>query len=178
MVDQNATTLFNDIYDSTNRKVLVYITAKCGSPSDIHDIFQEVYAELYSVLIRKGPDYIQNSEAFVMRIARQKLARHYSMMDRLKTLLPLSAPAEREESPAAELELESFSIDDQICSRDLAARVYDRLSTKSADVRKVFYLYYSLGLTIPEIAKQLSMTESNVKNKLYRTLNELRKFYS
>ena len=178
MVDQNATTLFNDIYDSTNRKVLVYITAKCGSPSDIHDIFQEVYTELYSVLIRKGPDYIQNSEAFVMRIARQKLARHYSVMDRLKKLLPLSAPSEQGEYPETELDLASFSIDDQICSRDLAARVYDRLSKKSADVRKVFYLYYSLGLTIPEIAEQLSMTESNVKNKLYRTLNELRKIYS
>ncbi|MFQ9801920.1 MAG: sigma factor-like helix-turn-helix DNA-binding protein [Clostridia bacterium] len=39
-------------------------------------------------------------------------------------------------------------------------------------------MYYSLDLTIPEIAKQLSMSESNVKNKLYRTLKEMRNFYS
>ena len=90
MVDQNPTTLFNDIYDSTNRKVLVYITAKCSSPADIHDIFQETYMELYSILVKKGPDYIQNSEAFVMKLAKQKLSRYYSLLDRLKRLLPLS----------------------------------------------------------------------------------------
>ena len=58
MVDQNTTTLFNDIYDSTKRKILVYITAKCGNTADIHDIFQETYMELYSILAKKGPAYI------------------------------------------------------------------------------------------------------------------------
>lgn len=42
------------------------------------------------------------------------------------------------------------------------------------DIRKIFYLYYSLELTIAEIAVELEMTESNIKNKLYRTLAELR----
>ena len=179
MVDQNTTTLFNEIYDSTNRKVLVYITAKCGSPSDIHDIFQETYMELYSVLVRKGPGYIQNGEAFVMRIAKQKLSRYYSLTARLKSLLPLSgSSADAEGDPPEDLELNSYSIDEQICSRDLTAKIYDVLSTKSPEIRKIFYLYYNLDLTISEIASQLSMTESNVKNKLYRTLKELRKLYS
>ncbi len=179
MVDQNATTLFNDIYDSTNRKILVYITAKCSNPADIHDIFQETYAELYSILVKKGPDYIQNSEAFVMKLAKQKLSRYYSLLDRLKRLLPLSGPPENEEWDASmERDLDSTLMDELVCSRDLAARVYTYLSSKPADVKKVFYLYYSLDLTIPQIAKQLSMSESNVKNKLYRTLKELRNFYS
>ena len=77
-----------------------------------------------------------------------------------------------------EQELDSVPIDELVCSRDLAARVYTYLSSKPTDVKKVFYLYYSLDLTIPEIAKQLSMSESNVKNKLYRTLKEMRNFYS
>jgi RNA polymerase sigma-70 factor (ECF subfamily) len=45
---------------------------------------------------------------------------------------------------------------------------------KPEDVKKVFYLFYNVGLTIPEIAKELSISESGVKNKLYRTLKELR----
>lgn len=52
--------------------------------------------------------------------------------------------------------------------------IHLHLKRKSADVRKIFYLYYSLELTISEIAVELEMTESNVKNKLYRTLAELR----
>jgi RNA polymerase sigma-70 factor (ECF subfamily) len=45
---------------------------------------------------------------------------------------------------------------------------------KPEDVKKVFYLFYDLGLTIAETAQALSMSESNVKNKLYRTRKELR----
>ena len=40
-------------------------------------------------------------------------------------------------------------------------------------MKKVFYLFYDVGQTIPEIARALSMSESNVKHKLYRTLKEL-----
>ncbi|MFQ9801921.1 MAG: hypothetical protein ACLR23_26845 [Clostridia bacterium] len=139
MVDQNPTTLFNDIYDSTNRKVLVYITAKCSSPADIHDIFQETYMELYSILVKKGPDYIQNSEAFVMKLAKQKLSRYYSLLDRLKRLLPLSSPPENEDWDASmEQELDSVPIDELVCSRDLAARVYTYLSSKPTDVKRFF----------------------------------------
>ena len=98
MVDKNPTTLFNDIYDSTTRKVLVYITAKCSSPADIHDIFQETYMELYSILVKKGPDSIQNSEAFVMKLAKQKLSRYYSPVSYthlppLALFRPFSTPA-------------------------------------------------------------------------------------
>ena len=138
MVDQNPTTLFNDIYDSTNRKVLVYITAKCSSPADIHDIFQETYMELYSILVKKGPDYIQNSEAFVMKLAKQKLSRYYSLLDRLKRLLPLSSPPENEDWDASmDQELDSVPIDELVCTRDLSARFYTYLSSKPTDVKKV-----------------------------------------
>ncbi len=41
---------------------------------------------------------------------------------------------------------------------------------------KIFYLYFAMGLKISEIAKELKMTESNVKNKIYRTLKELKKY--
>jgi RNA polymerase sigma-70 factor (ECF subfamily) len=48
------------------------------------------------------------------------------------------------------------------------------LTTKPEDVQKIFYLMYDVGLSISEIAQALSISESNVKNKLYRTLKELR----
>jgi RNA polymerase sigma-70 factor (ECF subfamily) len=48
------------------------------------------------------------------------------------------------------------------------------IEQKPQDVKKVFYLFYDAGHSIPEIAQLLSMSESNVKHKLYRTLKELR----
>ena len=41
------------------------------------------------------------------------------------------------------------------------------------NIPKIFYLYYNLDLTIKQISKELNLSESYVKNILYRTLKEL-----
>lgn len=53
-------TIFNEIYDRTHQKILIYITGKCHKVEDISDIFQDTYMEmigiqtvLISILIRK-----------------------------------------------------------------------------------------------------------------------------
>jgi RNA polymerase sigma-70 factor (ECF subfamily) len=48
------------------------------------------------------------------------------------------------------------------------------LEKKNEVIRKIFYLFYEENLTINVIAQTLHLTESNVKNKLYRTLKELK----
>ena len=81
----NPTTVlrFDEIFDSTKKTVLAYITAKCGHTANIHDIVQETYMELYKVLRKRGADYVKNERAFVLRLAKQKINRHYTLTDRL-----------------------------------------------------------------------------------------------
>lgn len=178
MVDQNLISLFNAIYDATNRKILGFITAKCGNTSDISDIFQDTYMELYAVIVKRGLDYIANSEAFVMRIARQKVYRHYSLLARLKFAVPLSvADEDGNEINIADLESDDCSLDISMLNSALLAEIRSALSAKPQIVQKIFLMRYSLDLTIPEIAELLSVGESYVKNKLYRTINELRELY-
>ncbi|MFD2171015.1 RNA polymerase sigma factor [Tumebacillus lipolyticus] len=178
MVDRNAKAVFHEIYDSTNRKVLVYITAKCSNTADIIDIFQETYIELYSVITKRGENYIENKEAFVMKLARQKVYRYYSLLDRLKAVLPLTYPIrDGEEFDIYGLDIQSFSVEDNIVNEALIEQVNTFLSSKPEVIKKIFYLFYQMELTIPEIATHLSMSESNVKNRLYRTLKELRQLY-
>lgn len=38
---------------------------------------------MYRVLFKRGADYLINEKAFVLRLARQKLARYYSLLERL-----------------------------------------------------------------------------------------------
>lgn len=178
MVDQNIISLFNDIYDATNRKVLGFIAAKCSNTSDISDIFQDTYMELYAVMVKRGLDYIINSEAFVMKIAKQKVYRHYSLLDRLKFAVPLSVADDNgNEINIADLEANYFSFDISMLNSALIAEIRRAISAKPQIVQKIFFMRYSLDLTIPEIAELLSVGESYVKNKLYRTINELRKLY-
>lgn len=89
MAGQAIELLFNQMYDETSQKVLIYITSKCGNPSDIQDIFQETYTELFFILKKRGGEYVQNSEAFAMQIAKQKVYRHYTLLQKLKNGLPI-----------------------------------------------------------------------------------------
>ena len=92
MNTKNYETAFNKIYDSTNKKVLALITAKCCNTEDINDIFQETYIELYSTICNKGTDYIKNPEAFLSHIVKQKIYKHYSMAERFKMQISLHQP--------------------------------------------------------------------------------------
>ena len=61
---------FDEIYNATHKLTLTFITAKCDRTADIGDIFQETYMELYRVLQKRGPSYIANDRAFVLRLAK------------------------------------------------------------------------------------------------------------
>ena len=81
---------FDEIYNNTNKAVLAFITAKCGRIADAGDIFQETYMELYRILDKHGADYVTNEKALVMRLAKQKLSKHYSLMERLRIFVSIT----------------------------------------------------------------------------------------
>lgn len=171
-------TRFNEIYDATNKKVLAFITARCGKLDDVGDIFQETWYELFAALSKRGTDFIQNDEAFVMHIARLKIYRHYSLIKRLSRFVSGTAKDEDGvESDLADLSPDDFDVENSVISASLVEDIQRHLQTKPEDVQKIFMLFYSLNRTIPEIAALLGISESNVKNKLYRTLKELRNLY-
>ena len=175
MPDPDVASRFDEIYDSTSKAVLGYITAKCGRTADINDIFQDVYLELYQVLKKRGADYVKDSGAFVMQITKQKLARHYSLMERLRMFVSMTVS--NEDGEAVELldfDIEEFRVEDFAVDRTLLDSAKEFIRSKPEDIKRVFYLYYDLDMKIPEVAQMLGISESNVKNKLYRTLKELR----
>jgi len=178
MLSSDIVLRFNEIYDSTNKYILTVITAKCGNTYDINDIFQETYMELYKLMTKRGANYIQNEKAFVLKIAKQKIARHYSLSQRLQMFVPISVKKEdNEEIDLSDADIDSFltedSPEDYVINQLLVENARKLIRSKSAEVEKIFYLFYDVGLTIPEIAKNLSLSESSVKNKLYRTIKEL-----
>jgi len=179
MSTQNAVSQFDEIYYSTKEATLALITAKCGRTDDICDIFQDTYMELYQVLLRHGTDYVTNDKALVMRIAKRKIARYYTLLQRLRIFVSMAATNEDgDEVELSDLEPDAFLTEDFTVNQILLETVRQRIHQKPEDVQKVFYLFYHVGLTIPEIAKMLGISESNVKHKLYRTLKELRNLLS
>jgi len=131
--------------------------------------------ELYKLLIRRGVDYVTHEKALVFRIAKRKIAKHFSLLERLKIFVSTtSVNDDNEEFDLTEFESEALSAEDLTIDNILYENAHQYIKSKSEDVRKVFYLKYDIGLTIPEIAQALSLSEATVRNKLYRTLKELR----
>ena len=79
-----------------------------------------------------------------------------------------------DESELSDLEAEAFLTEAFAVDKILLDEVRSFIQQKPTDVKKVFYLFFDVGLTISETAGALSMSESNVKHKLYRTLKEIR----
>lgn len=177
MVDQSITNLFNEIYDLTNRRVLIFITSKCNNTFDIKDIFQDTYSEFYSVLVKKGSNYIKNYEAFIIKIAKQKIYRYYSLLDRIKVLVPISIYKSSEKVDFIENIQDNLNIEEVVSEKILIEKIDEFLMQKPVIIKKIFYLFYFFNMTISEVANELNLSESSVKNKLYRTLKELRNIY-
>lgn len=165
---------FRQIYDKTYSRTAALILAKSRQSADAADLIQEVYLELYKILQRRGPAYIQNPDAMVGRLTKQALARYYRTMN--KRMEVYAEPSENEITAEME-DIQALSVEEITVDRTILAWTDQYLASRGDDVRKIFHLYYRFGMKIPEIARLMEKTESHIKNKLYRTLKEISAYW-
>jgi len=169
------TARFEEIYNSTYKTVLTYITSKSRRIADVADIFQDTYLELYQVILKHGAEYVENEKAFVLWLAKQKLARYYSLLERLSIFISLKAPSgEGKRTDISDFEAEAFVTEDFAVNHVTLTAAKQFIESQPEVVQKIFYMHYELDLKLGEIAQALGMKESTVKSKLYRNLKELR----
>ncbi len=167
-------TRFTEIYEQTWRLAGSLAAAGCRQSADIGDLVQEVYLELYRILQKRGPDYITEPEAMIRKLMRQKLARYWRTLSRRREVQPEPLPdgTEIEMADITALSIEEIAVDGEILQWT------DRhLKERGEPVRRIFHLYYRFGVSLPEIARLLDLSESDVKNKLYRTLKQIRDYW-
>ena len=83
MINKAQDDFFNELYASTNQKVLAYIIVKCGKTEDVADIFQETYTEVVKIIRKHGISYFKQPDALVMQIAKRKIFRHYKLKEKV-----------------------------------------------------------------------------------------------
>ena len=72
-MSENAIDYFNKVYDETFLSMLSYVSPRCMNTADVSDILQDIYAEFYKTIKKKGVDYAQNPIALLTVIAKVKL---------------------------------------------------------------------------------------------------------
>lgn len=177
MIDPNITAFFNETYDSTHNAILIYLTGKCRNLSDVNDICQDVYFEFYKILSYKGISYIRNPKGLLKRLARRKMHQFYHAKEQSGEIETLSVEEMVEETSVINHHRSSMEMTDTSDDEILIEDIYQFLKQKPDDIQKIFYMYYELEQTFTQIAGKLSMKESTVKSKFYRTREELRSRY-
>ena len=165
---------FDSIYKNTYQNILKYIVCHSMNIGDVNDILQETYLELYQILDRKTVSK-EKIGAFLIGIAKNKIKKHYGLFYKIKTYFLFSK--NEQELEWIETVKDDFDTLDFIIHKEQSKQVWEYIKKKKPLVTKIFFLYYGFELTIKEIAKELNINESNVKNILYRTLKELKETF-
>lgn len=165
---------FNSTYDAMYQRVLQYVIMKCSDISYVEDIVQDTFAEFYKLLCKKGQEYIRNNEAIIMQIAKTKVYKYYSLKRKLKNILPLT---NKKEEDIETVDLDTLEIEQRYINSYTVTEIWRIIKKMPKDVQKIFVLHYYLDKKIVDIAIELRLTQSNVKHKLYRTIEKIREIY-
>lgn len=172
---ESIATAFEQIYHLTYNKVLYYILAKCGKVSEVEDILQETYAELYQVLTEKGSAYIAVPEGFVMQLAKSKVYRYYSEKEWAQAKVFVeTAEVVGEDINETVYHNRNEEWEDALIDKLTANEIMEYLAQKDELTREIFYQHYFQDKTLKEIAESSGMKETTVKKRLYRALKELK----
>ncbi len=175
MTSQINLSKFNEVYDKTYNHLLKYVIVKCHNINDANDILQETYLELWNILHKKTL-MDTNIKSYLYSIANNKIKKHYSLIQRLKTISLFDK--NNDDIELIDTIADKININDIIINNDNWKIIWEYLKKqKNQDIPKIFYLYYTLELTIKEISQALNVSESYTKHLIYRTLHELQRKY-
>lgn len=169
----SVTEQFNVIYNNTYHSTLRFIICKCPNINDTNDILQETYLELYKLLNKKDITDT-NLEVYLIKIASYKIKKHYSLLQRTRYKRLLSKIEKEDIIDSVE---DTIDIEEIISNEDFCQQIWQYVKSKQGMISKVFYLRFSEELSIKEIAEELEISESQVKNHLYRVLKEIKNIF-
>lgn len=158
MASQEALDKFDKIYNESYKDISRYVLLNANNITDVKDILQNIYLEVY-----KNIDKITDKN-YIFGIAKNILKKYY----RFKFI-------RKNDTEIIDNIESNINLEKTVMDKFDTELVWKYLKRKNQIIAKIIYLYYYEELTIKEIANILNLTESNVKNYIYGTLNELRR---
>lgn len=171
MTSQETLKIFDEYYYTTYEDISKYVVCNCSNIEDVKDIIQNIYMELYKVLSKKKE--IQNYKTYIKGIAKHKIKDYYRFHYKDKVIALFS---NKKEKDLVDTIPSNVDIEKSFLKKEDMDNIWNYLKGKKVIISKIFYLYYYTDSTIKEISELLGISESNIKNYLYRTLKELKIF--
>lgn len=157
---------FEEVYKGSYPYVLKFVIIKSFDIDIVNDIVQDTYVEFLKKVKKSKSIEIDNIGSYICGIAENIIKRRCCGKK-------LNIVSENFED---NIVLEDGTvIEDDFITKDNVAKIWDYLKKKDIITLKIFYLYFVLDMKISSISKELNISESNVKHRLYRTIEEIKK---
>ncbi len=174
MIDQETLKVFDELYSDTYQNTLKYVICNCSNIDDVKDIVQNVYLDVLNKL-KENNSFVM-SKSYIIGIARNKVKDYYRFHYKTKLISLFSSVDSCEDVSLVETISSDVDIGKEVVTKEDLKMVWNFLKKKKVIISKIFYLYYYTDSSIKEISEVLNISESNIKNYLYRTLKELNVF--
>ncbi len=155
---------FSELYRSYQPRIYRFLFWRTGDEAAAEDLTSSVFTKAWQARGRFGTGSVQ---AWLYRIARNTLIDHW----RRKQPVPLEVAAELVDDGAA-------SVAEQLDTEQAVVELRTAVRQLPSEMRQVVQLRFIEGLSARQVAKQLGMSEGNVRVVQYRALKRIRKLLS
>lgn len=167
-MDQTKEEILQEIYTKTYDNILKFVVSRCSNIEDAKDIIQNTYFNFYKVL---GKRKIENYNKYLFKIARNEIYKTYGLLETFKNTLPIFSLTNTEIEFNKD---DSLMVNNDFDTSLICSEIYTYLQNENPLTFRVFTLYFKNDMKIKDISKTLNISESTVKNRLYRTIKELK----
>lgn len=156
---------FTKIFYAYKDKLYSFILHVTGSAAAAEDVLQEVFLKLWRD--RNSFSAVDNINAYLFKMAQNHAINGLRRQSRGALIL---AEIARAETTA------TANSDDILSGKELRALLQQALDQLPAQQRRVFELSRNQGLKYEEIARELNISVSTVRNHMVQALKAIREF--
>ncbi len=161
---------FNVLYARHKNRLYRYVRYQCGDPTTVHDIFQEVWENLFKACKR----YTVQAKfiTYLFKVAHNRVIDYYRW---LFSRLSISNNSHEEDSP----DLEDLPNSEQL-GPEMIAYLEERKNAtlemlgELPLVQREAFLLFVEGMTLEEIAEATGVNEETVKSRIRYARNKLK----
>lgn len=158
-------TAFRTLFHHFNRMLLPFVSSLVAPPQEPSEILQEVFYKIW--MYREKLRAVENPKAYIVRMVSNEAHNYLRALARQNKLI-LKAQQQRANNPVTP--------EEQMALRETAKLVAAAIEQLTPACKQVYLLSREQHLSIPEIATQLNLSESTVKNQLVRALKDIRTY--
>jgi RNA polymerase sigma-70 factor (family 1) len=162
--DQQA---FTQLFQLSKHKLYSFLLRLTQSPEMTEDVIQDIFLKLWRN--RATLHDIDSFSSYIFRMAQNQCITHFKRVAKETLIL---ARLQKEAMPS------ESTTDNQLAAREVQERLQTAIAKLSPRQKAVFTLSREQGLKHEEIARQLNISISTVKNHMIEALSILRQHFN